>query len=368
VASPAYLIKTPNQTTPDRYEALNHWRGVAALGVVVFHTFNPWLAAPCPRGFGWLADLASQGWRGVHLFFVISGYCITQLAYREYKQQRRVTHFLVNRCLRIFPPYWVACAMAAALAVTAVPFNHEPLFTTGEKIGALPGSWADAFTHALLVDPLMDRHGYLLVAWSLSWEAAYYFVTSALLLAASVFGAWSAISLALLLAVAGTNVQCVTHLHSLSGWAEFVCGACVFAAHAAKLQGRPAWPWLAALAGLGGIGCANGGLSSMLLFAAIFALLLHWLRRYDSLSNMTPWAWLGRIGIMSYSLYLIHAPFISYGRNLASRFIPASSPWFIMPIAFFILASIGVARIFYKYIEAPIENWRHRLLSAQRQK
>jgi exopolysaccharide production protein ExoZ len=336
------------------------------LGVVVFHAFYPWLVAPCPRGFGWLADFARQGWRGVHLFFVISGYCIAQLAYREYKQRRRVTHFLANRCLRIFPPYWVACALAAALAVSAAPFNHAPLFTAGGKVGALPGSWADAFTHALLVDPLADKNGYLLVAWSLSWEVAYYFLTSALLLAVSVFGAWIAIALALLLAVAGTNAQCVTCLPSLSGWAEFVCGACVFAAHAAKLQGRAAWPWLASIIMLGGIGCAQGGASSLLLFAAIFALLLHWLRRYDSFSSMAPWAWLGRIGILSYSLYLIHAPFISYGRNLISHFIPAPSPWFIIPVAFCICASIGAAWVFYKYVEAPIENWRHRLLSTHR--
>jgi len=333
---------------------------------MVFHAFYPWLVAPCPRGFGWLADFARQGWRGVHLFFVISGYCIAQLAYREYKQQRKVTHFIANRCLRIFPPYWAACAIAAALAAAAVPFNHAPLFTTHEKIGALPGSWSAFFTHAGLLDPLAGTPGYLLVAWSLSWEVAYYFLTSALLLAASVIGAWSAIALALLLAVAGTNAQCVTFLPSLSGWAEFVCGACVFAAHAAKLKNRAAWPWLAVITVLGGIGYAKDGVLSLLLFAALFALLLHWLRRYDSLSSMAIWAWLGRIGILSYSLYLIHAPFISYGRNLISHFIPASDPSFIMPILLSICASIGMAWIFYTYIEVPIENWRHRLLLSHR--
>jgi exopolysaccharide production protein ExoZ len=337
---------------------------MAALGVTIFHAFYPWLVVPCPRGFGWLADFARQGWRGVHLFFVISGYCIAQLAYREYKQQRRVTHFLANRCLRIFPPYWAACVIAAALAVSAAPFNHAPLFTTLGKIGALPGSWADVFSHASLLDPALGRPGYLLVAWSLSWEVAFYFLTSILLLAVSVIGAWSAIALALLLAVAGTNAYCVTFLPSLSGWAEFVCGACVFAAYAAKLQGRAAWPWLASITMLGGIGCAKDGIFSLLLFAALFALLLHGLRRYDSLLNLAAGAWLGRIGLWSYSLYLIHAPFISYGRNFFSHFFPDSTPWFIMPIAFCICASIGVAWIFYTYIVTPIENWRHQLLQS----
>ena len=68
---------------PLRYELLDHWRGFAALAVLWFHAASPWFAQSVPLGLGWFAALAEEGWRGVHLFFVISGYCIAQLALRK---------------------------------------------------------------------------------------------------------------------------------------------------------------------------------------------------------------------------------------------------------------------------------------------
>jgi peptidoglycan/LPS O-acetylase OafA/YrhL len=61
-----------------RYASLDHWRGVAALGVMVFHSFGAVRIAgqsvhPSIQWLKWLSDF---GWFGVHLFFVISGYCI----------------------------------------------------------------------------------------------------------------------------------------------------------------------------------------------------------------------------------------------------------------------------------------------------
>src|ERR1700722_19294948 len=51
-----------------------------------------------------------QGWTGVWLFLVISGYLLTMLMLREEKGRGHVAFgpFLVRRFFRIVPSYWLA--------------------------------------------------------------------------------------------------------------------------------------------------------------------------------------------------------------------------------------------------------------------
>lgn len=343
-----------------RYLTLDHWRGIAALSVTAFHAFYPWLAGPHPQGAQWVLAVASQGWKGVHLFFVISGYCIGLLALREIRGHNLPGPFLANRLLRILPPYWIACLFAAAVALAAVPFNHVPVLSAPPLSGALPGSIGEVMRHLLLLDPLYPgSNGYLLVAWTLSWELFFYLTIAGLIFVATVVHTRLAIALGLALAIAGTLPRLTAFWPCLGGWAEFACGACLLGAETARTDGRPVWPWLLVIAGLGGAGGIANGASSMLPFAAIFALALHVLRRYDSyLANLRVLGWLGSAGTISYSLYLVHAPIISPMRNLLSRVIPPGSPWFILAILASAGAGLAGACLFYRWVEAPLELWR----------
>src|SRR5690606_27227186 len=72
---------------PDRFSlrSIDILRGAAALGVVLYHAHGFFwrTGAPAPA-FGSIAAalrsltslLLEQGWLGVHLFFVLSGFCI----------------------------------------------------------------------------------------------------------------------------------------------------------------------------------------------------------------------------------------------------------------------------------------------------
>lgn len=75
------------------YPALDGLRGLAILLVVVYHNFN-------------FINYTFFGWLGVDLFFVLSGFLITEILL----QTRGTTHFLRNfyirRALRIFPLYF----------------------------------------------------------------------------------------------------------------------------------------------------------------------------------------------------------------------------------------------------------------------
>ncbi len=92
-----------------RFPALDGLRAIAALMVVVFHNQGP----------DWV-----QGWIGVQIFFVISGYLITTLMLREEDRSGKISfkRFYARRIFRILPVYFVL------LGVTlVVQFFHSNL-------------------------------------------------------------------------------------------------------------------------------------------------------------------------------------------------------------------------------------------------
>ena len=353
---------TPPTAALPRYAMLDHWRGLAALAVVMFHAFNPWAGQRAPAGMEWLSVLADQGYLGVHLFFVISGYCIAQLALRELRSGRDVPGFLRNRFLRIFPPYWAACGVAAVLALAALPFNHAALFSSPSAVGALPDSAAAVLSHAFLADHFLGRPTYLLVAWTLSWELSFYLLAAALVWLGLRIGATAAMGLALLVALAGTSPAVAAAVPPIAGWSEFMCGACVLAALVAAQEHRATWPWLGAIAVLGLAGFAQSGRVGTLPFAAIFALALFRLHRHDRrLAALSALHWLGSLGAMSYSVYLVHAPFVSAARNLSGRLVSTESHTFLLGIFLSIFVGLAASHYFFRWIESPLEHWRKSL-------
>ena len=93
-----------------RYKSLDHWRGAAALAVLLFHGFGSvrGTGLPVHSSIAWLKFISDCGGFGVDLFFVISGYCIAANVWLAAKEGSGPWSFLRDRLFCIFPVYWAA--------------------------------------------------------------------------------------------------------------------------------------------------------------------------------------------------------------------------------------------------------------------
>jgi peptidoglycan/LPS O-acetylase OafA/YrhL len=343
---------------------------VAVLLVVVYHA-----GLPVPGGY-----------LGVDVFFVISGYVITNLLLRELATTGRIRFglFYARRIRRLLP------ALSVVVAVTAVaaPFLSSPLGAQTEVaatgVGAMLLS-ANIVIYRLFghyFDGASDRNP-LLHTWSLSAEEQFYLVFPLLLagiwwwgrrrpvavrrsLTALALAGVATLSLLLWLpgtqqvwAVAGVSrvAPATFYLAPSRGW-EFLVGAVV----ALVISGR-AWsgpghlPMLTRGLGLGlvgvwavtvDVGSASQGttawvsvLGAGLVLAAGDPTTRG--RRSVLISPLLVW-----IGDRSYSWYLWHWPVIVYTRALwpESRWAPVLAA----------IVSLVPAWVSFRFVEQPLRN------------
>ena len=160
--------------TASRNLGLDLLRLVAILLVIGNH-----LATPPPGGGPLLAGWMRGGWVGVDLFFVLSGYLVSGLLFKEYQRQGRVSlgRFLLRRGLKIYPAFWVMIAGTVAylwLHHRPVPLRHllgELLFVQNYAAHLWGHTWSLAIEEhfylclALLVALLVRRPGANPFAW-----------------------------------------------------------------------------------------------------------------------------------------------------------------------------------------------------------
>lgn len=91
------------------FPALHSLRGLAALWVVVFHT---WFFSGERELVAGLDNFFKVGWLGVHLFYALSAFLLTGHLLKT--NNRRYGRFFTRRFLRIFPAYWVQLALLVA--------------------------------------------------------------------------------------------------------------------------------------------------------------------------------------------------------------------------------------------------------------
>jgi len=331
-----------------RVGELDALRGLAALGVVVFHYttfYQQEVGHTQPLGFGFPA-----GNYGVHLFFLISGFVI----FMTLERTRTAMDFVVSRFSRLFPAYWTALAITAAV-IYSIGLPKQRL---GE---------ADLLANITMLQEILGFEHLDGSYWTLQAELFFYvqmlfwFMIGQLKRIHWIILGW----LALVVIYAVTEQH---HVHFSYTLRElfllrhipfFALGILFYRLH--TRSGR--WPLDLALIALClvaiGVAYAPVYLFAALVCSAIFGLFvvdaLRWLRA-------APFMFLGGI---SYSLYLLHQ---AIGFALIHRLEAAGVPS-LAAVALAIAVALALAAALTRWVERPAmrvlrEHWRKRRSSA----
>lgn len=338
-------------------------RAVAVGLVIAYHAFG----APFTGGF-----------TGVDVFFVISGFLITNLLLDELKQTGRISiaRFYARRVRRILP------ASTLVVLVTVFASYHWLGFITGNKV-ADDAKWTAVFAANLHFgfvrtdyfgaqsDPSPLQH-----MWSLGVEEQFYLIWPAVFLLVILLASGAqhrkVLAGALVTIIAASLIWCVVqtsvnqtlaYFSPLTRAWELALGALVAVLAPLIAQSTLGWlPHALAFVGIGGIGLAATllnadtdypGIAATVPVVGSAALIAAGCANYRTIIgrvlSVRPMQW---IGARSYSLYLWHWPLLVIPAQYA-----ASEPS-VVANAGWVLLTFAASAATYRFVEVPLRQAR----------
>jgi peptidoglycan/LPS O-acetylase OafA/YrhL len=340
-------------------------RGFAALLVVTVH------ASAMLSGSGYFGALPfgglfKFGHAGVDFFFVLSGFIITYIHADDIGRPARLGSYARKRFIRIYPTYWAALAVMAALLVVSPTADR-----TEQQVGTLVTS---VFLLPYPIEPILG------VAWSLKHEVMFYLLFGLLLLNRRLgllaMGAWG---LLILWNVAVSWATGDTQFHGLLGSLVFrIFNIEFFFGIAVAIAIRRGWisrPRLIAVLGLAlflGVGLyeAFGPKSPVewpprhLGYATGAALMLWGVAGAELTGRLSVPRAVAALGAASYSLYLVHVIVLLFVRQ-AGLFVQPhvqlpTEVWFLIGV----VSATSAGLLFCRHVEKPLlhrlSRWRGR--------
>lgn len=319
-------------------------RAIAVLSVIFFHLNKNWL----PGGF-----------IGVDIFFVISGFLITQIILRKkYLNSFSLRNFYLSRLQRILPAYLtliVIASFVAAVFFTLKDFEYfrksviSALFFNSNYFFSKQGDYFSPASYELL----------LLHTWSLAIEMQFYlllpvallvipkrFLVATLLLTSGILIAYSEFRLQ-------TGQQQKIYFSLLARIPEFLVGSLTALIPQNRVFSKRTNNTMAAV-GLALVLWSAFFITEKSTFPGLLALLpclgiAILLTSQSSLPNrLLSFAPLVFLGALSYSLYLWHWPILAALRYVSGSYL--LNP--LATVAFFIL-TLACGYLSYRYIETP---------------
>ena len=366
-----------------RYLTLDHWRGVACLLVVLFHSSGVAFlsmeaqgTAPQQSGLaGIVLSITRIGWIGVPFFFVISGYAISATADSSRRGRGGPIGYFKRRFRRIYPPFWAMLVLQVVIVWAVDVFLFRGLLTS--SIAPIERPWRfdlqQWFGNITLTEswlyhlPIITSPREYIIgqSWTLCYEEQFYFVAGmALVLAARRFFAFAAavtIGVILLLEVAQFAGIRFNGFFFDGYWIAFAMGVLVYWQINYGTRSTAYATWGLLIAGLiyaVTIGPRQGEMERDLAAAAIFGMILFALHRWDA--RMAAWPVLRPLrlaGVICYSLYLSHAVIVRtistglYGLGLTD---PVQTLLIVLPIC--MVAAIAVGTAFWYAVERHFLN------------
>jgi len=174
VAVPSVSRPTIPRESRQHYPALDGMRGVAILGVLLFHAFLG-LKWDVPFNIS-LTRWPMMGWGGVDIFFVLSGFLITGILLDTRASPAHFRNFYSRRFLRIIPIYYLVLTVIFLVLPWFVAFDTDGLKTIQHRQGWL---WTHLTNLSFVYyQKVWCKAGWLDLShlWSLAVEEQFYLV------------------------------------------------------------------------------------------------------------------------------------------------------------------------------------------------
>jgi len=354
-----------------RIQELDGLRGIAVLAVIMQHYLS------------WLPIIGSQnGWLGVDLFFILSGFLITSILINLRDKEHYFSTFYTRRALRIFPPYFLGIVVYFTVSILAGKpgtlnlWAQYIFYYTSLYVGQPP-----ELSYAVIIPVRLG----LAVLWSLSVEELYYTFWAPIVRFTSqkVFAA-----ILLIMIVVAPLLRWWLHTPSYPETYTFYCrmdalafGSAVALLMRARRINLAAWRHRDKLFDFAAIAMTvstvalwtilHGDRSKVLLctvaltmadvtFALVtFAILRKagsaawWMRALRA-------RWLRSVGMVSYSLYLFHYPLAYLVRVWVAHWGLSTHGAVIIQTLVSFGVSLSVAYALWYGIESRILTWKDR--------
>ena len=365
-----------------RLHFIDGLRGLAMLSVLFYHCWmygGHWsLRLPLGGGGVNFAAPLDFGYVGVNLFLVLSGFCLYWPFTRIGRAEPTLWGFARKRCRRILPPYYAALLIFWAFLLLDVLTHHhfhEDATTVPHVLLSL--GWHVLMLHNLSPAYILSING---VFWSLALEFSLYILFPLLVEGFRRFGPMMPVAAALAVdltwrhAVAGilgpqaTVAETFVLCSSLPGRCfEFAAGMAAAWAMAKLIHTPSAWQRIGISRACLGMSAASGAAAVWVtlrfgggstfpdgLWGVCFAsLVVASVRPESLLHRFLSMPGLVKLGIFSYSVYLVHLPLT---KALDTLVVHYHLPGALM--AFFVIAPLMllVGYGFHVVFERPFMN------------
>jgi len=369
-----FLAHISRETSSGRFIPEMDGLRFAAIGMVILFHLNAYLTAKspfyraAPPDSDWLAQTALVGFRGVELFFVISGFILGLPFAAHYLKGAapvNLRKYYLRRLTRLEPPYIVALFV---LLILAVVIQRAP------SASFYPHFAASLFyLHSLIYGTLSPAMG---VAWSLEIEVQFYLLVPLLTLLFAIRSRTLRRSSIAILILAALSAQALflrdSPRASLSIFAYvqfFLVGfllADVFLTSWDEIPQRNlAWD-LVALAGWPLLFVIlHSPVLARWFFPAWVFLLYFAAFRGRRANRFFSNRWIAAIGGMCYSIYLLHYEVISAVGRLTRRLGETAPYWIYLSVQFVLVgaAIVVMCGVYFVAIEKPCmrRDWPQRL-------
>ncbi|MFV1922936.1 MAG: acyltransferase family protein [Methylotenera sp.] len=334
-------------------------RGLAALWVVLFHLSEgkhiESIKAATPDLL--YSIIFTHGDFGVAVFFVLSGFVMALTVKSIHINLLSAFKFTARRFIRLAPPYYFAIFFALFFIYI------KAVFLGGEK---LPFGFTDVALHLLFLQELFAVPHINTVFWTLCVELQFYIVFAILFLIADYIaktGEYSHVRqklVALMAIIAllwplGVTSETFWPGSFIQHWYSFLAGVLSYWASQDAGKVRTFTLTYLALIVLISIVISSG----FVFIVAMTSALIIYAGAQDKMSDWLTLSWIQFIGLISYSLYLLHNPLTGAISWVVHRLI---MPGFIadfFTVLFAIAVSILISWLVFLIIERPSIKWSH---------